>query len=309
MENYDLDDHGLRSEYESFRKAFEQGTENKTRKWLTLMLVLFIILMLLPWTQNIQAPGIITTRMPEQRPQELNSIIAGRIEKWYVKEGDMVKKGDTILRLSEVKAEYLDPELLQRTDEQIKAKEKTVDFYRDKVVAIENQIIALVQARDLKLEQLRNKIQQAQLIVQSDSMALEAAKTELNIATDQYRRQKELYDAGLKSLTELEQRKQALQNAEAKRTIAENKFINAKNDLLNARIELTQTEREYSEKIAKAESEKFATLSMVTTGEGEIAKLENLFSSYAIRNEFYYVLAPQSGQITRTVKAGIGEVV
>ncbi|MCS6934331.1 MAG: HlyD family secretion protein, partial [Chitinophagales bacterium] len=44
-------------------------------------------------------------------------------------------------------------------------------------------------------------------------------------------------------------------------------------------------------------------------GEGEIAKLENLFSSYAIRNEFYYVLAPQSGQITRTVKAGIGEVV
>lgn len=309
MKANENDDLGLGKQYSSYRKAFEQGTEHSTQKWMGFMLLLGLIVLLLPWTQNIQAPGIVTTRMPEQRPQELNSIIAGKIEKWFVKEGDMVKKGDTILRLSEVKETYLDPQLLQRTDDQIKAKEKTVDFYRDKVVAIDNQLLALSQARNLKLEQLRNKIQQAALYVQSDSMALEAAKTELSIAQEQFKRQKELYDAGLKSLTELEQRKQSLQNAEAKRTIAENKFTNAKNDYLNARIELNQTEREYSEKLAKAESEKFATLSMVTTGEGDIAKLENQFSNYAIRNAFYYITAPQNGQITRTIKAGIGEVV
>lgn len=309
MKVNDNDDLGLGKQYVSYRKAFEQGTEHSTRKWMGIMLLIGVVILLLPWTQNIQAPGVVTTRMPEQRPQELNSIIAGKIEKWYVKEGDVVNKGDTILRISEVKETYLDPQLLQRTDDQIKAKEKTVDFYRDKVVAIDNQLLALTQARDLKLEQLRNKIQQAILYVQSDSMALEASKTELSISQEQYKRQKELYDAGLKSLTELEQRKQALQNAEAKRTIAENKFTNAKNDYLNARIELNQTDREYSEKIAKAASEKFATLSMVTTGEGDIAKLENQFSNYAIRNAFYYITAPQNGQITRTIKAGIGEVV
>lgn len=309
MKVNDNDDLGLGKQYVSYRKAFEHGTEHSTRKWMGIMLLIGVVTLLLPWTQNIQAPGVVTTRMPEQRPQELNSIIAGKIEKWYVKEGDVVNKGDTILRISEVKETYLDPQLLQRTDDQIKAKEKTVDFYRDKVVAIDNQLLALTQARDLKLEQLRNKIQQAILYVQSDSMALEASKTELSISQEQYKRQKELYDAGLKSLTELEQRKQALQNAEAKRTIAENKFTNAKNDYLNARIELNQTDREYSEKIAKAASEKFATLSMVTTGEGDIAKLENQFSNYAIRNAFYYITAPQNGQITRTIKAGIGEVV
>jgi adhesin transport system membrane fusion protein len=167
----------------------------------------------------------------------------------------------------------------------------------------------MYQARELKLEQLRNKIQQATLYVQSDSMAFEAAKTELKISQDQFKRQEELYKQGLKSLTELEQRKQQLQNAEAKRAIAENKFINAKNDLLNARIELNQTDREYSEKISKAEGEKFSTLSDVTTGEGDISKLKNQFSNYAIRNAFYYVLAPQDGQITKTISAGIGEVV
>lgn len=298
-----------KQEFTSFQKAFEVGSEQNTRKWLLGCTIVLILVLLLPWTQNIQAPGIITTRSPEQRPQQLNSIIAGRIEKWYVKEGDMVNKGDTILKITEVKENYLDPELLKRTEEQIKAKEGTVDFYRDKVAATQSQIAALYQARELKMEQLRNKVKQAVLYVQSDSMSFEAVKTELRIAQDQYKRQEELYKQGLKSLTELEQRRQQLQNAEAKRIIAENKFTNAKNDLLNARIELNQTDREYSEKISKAESDKFATLSEVTSGEGDIAKLKNQFANYAIRNAFYYVLAPQDGQITQTISAGIGEVV
>lgn len=298
-----------KSQYASFHKAFNDNNGTKTIYWLAGFTLILLGISLLPWTQNIQAPGIITTRSPEQRPQELNAIIAGRIEKWFVKEGDVVKKGDTILKITEVKDNYLDPELLKRTEEQIKAKEGTVDFYRDKVGATQNQIRALYDARELKLEQLRNKIQQAILYVQSDSMALQASTTELNIAREQFKRQQELYKQGLKSLTELEQRQQQLQNAEAKRTIAENKFINAKNDLLNARIELNTTDREYSEKISKAESDKFASLSDITNGEGDVAKLKNQFSNYAIRNAFYYVVAPQNGQITKTISAGIGEVV
>jgi multidrug resistance efflux pump len=140
-------------------------------------------------------------------------------------------------------------------------------------------------------------------------MALKAAETELKIAQDQYKRQEELYKQGLKSLTELEQRKQQLQNAEAKITTAANKFANTKNDLLIAKIELNQTDNEYSEKMSKAESDKFAALSEITNGESEVAKLKNQFSNYSIRNAFYYVLAPQDGQITKTISAGIGEIV
>lgn len=298
-----------KNEFTSFRKAFDSDGDTNTIKWMLGISLALLVFLFLPWTQNIQAPGLITTRSPEQRPQELNSIIAGRIEKWYVKEGDVVKKGDTILKITEVKEDYLDPELLKRTEEQIKAKEGTVDFYRNKIGAIQSQLQATYETRELNMEMLRNKIKQAILNVQSDSMAYEAAKTEFKIAQDQFKRQEELYKQGLKSLTELEQRKQQLQNSEAKRTMAENKFINAKNDLLNTRIDLNQTDREYSGKIAKLESDKFATLGEVTTGEGEVAKLRNQFSNYAIRNAFYYVLAPQDGQITKTVSAGIGEVV
>lgn len=294
---------------QSWRKVAVPSTAVRPVRVLAVFAVALLLFVFLPWTQTIFAPGVITTRSPEQRPQEVNAIIAGGIEKWYVREGDMVKKGDTIIKLTEVKDNYLDPQLLKRTEEQIRAKEQTIDFYRDKVAANQSQLMALTQARDLKLQQARNKVKQAVLYVQSDSMALVAATTELKIARDQYGRQKELYDAGLKSLTELEQRRQALQNAEAKALVAENKFTNAGNDLINARIEVNQIERDYSEKIAKITSDRFAVLSDISSGEADVAKLKNQFSNYAIRNGFYFVLAPQAGQITRTIAAGVGEVV
>ncbi len=85
-----------------------------------------LIFMFLPWTQNIRATGNLTALRPEQRPQTIQSVIGGRIEQWYVQEGDFVKKGDTIIFLSEVKDEYFDPQLLARTQEQLTAKEGAV---------------------------------------------------------------------------------------------------------------------------------------------------------------------------------------
>jgi adhesin transport system membrane fusion protein len=48
----------------------------------------FLGSLFLPWTQNIQAKGYVTTRAPEQRPQAIQSVISGKLEKWYVQEGD-----------------------------------------------------------------------------------------------------------------------------------------------------------------------------------------------------------------------------
>jgi multidrug efflux pump subunit AcrA (membrane-fusion protein) len=298
-----------KQQFKSYQKTFRETQEGRRRNILRNISIVALLVLFLPWTQNIRAPGKVTTLRPQQRPQELNSIIAGRIEKWYVREGDMVREGDTIIKITEVKEAYLDPELLKRTDEQITAKQTTIENYKGKAQAIDLQLRALQEARDFKLSQAAIKIQQAEFYVQSDSMALVAAINDLNIATAQFIRQKELYDAGLKSLTELEQRNQALQNAQAKKIAAENKFLASKNELINAKIELNSIQREYSEKIAKANSEKFSTLGNVAESEGEIAKLKNLFKNYAIRSGFYYITAPQSGQITKTIKAGIGEIV
>lgn len=74
-------------------------------------LIVFIIILLLPWRQTIPGRGTVTALRPEDRPQTVQNQIGGRIERWAVSDGQEVKKGDTILVISETSQSYFDPEL------------------------------------------------------------------------------------------------------------------------------------------------------------------------------------------------------
>ena len=295
--------------YNSYNKIYRHGKISRIRYWFYGFIILMLIILFLPWTQNIRAKGTVTTLRQEQRPQQMNTVIPGKIVKWHVKEGDFVKPGDTIVELAEIKDDYLDPSLVKRTKEQLTAKELSVDYYQSKVEVTQSQIGALNAARELKQNQLQNKMQQLRLKVQSDSMDLIAANNDLKIADLQYKRQKALFDSGLVSLTQLEQRNQVYQNATAKNVSAENKLAAARQDLTITQIEMNSIEQEYAEKISKAQGDQFQSLSQIATGQSDIAKLENQFANYSIRSGLYYITAPQSGQVTKAKRAGIGEIV
>lgn len=293
----------------SFATVYRAGKNSTIRYWVYGILLTMLVVLLLPWTQNIRARGSVTTLRQEQRPQELNTIIAGRIVKWHIKEGDFVHAGDTIAQLAEIKDSYLDPDLLSRTQEQINAKSASIEAYTQKAVANAAQMAAIEQARRLKQEQLQNKLSQLELKITSDSFEAIAARNEYKIADEQYRRQKVMRDSGLASLVQVEQRLQSYQNALAKKVSAEIKFTNTKTDLTNTKIELSQIAQEYAEKVFKAQAERAAAQSEVAAGRGELAKLSNQYSNYAIRAGQYYLLAPQDGQVIKASKAGINEIV
>lgn len=297
------------SQFKSFVATAAPTKRLRKTKWMLIILGIMIGALLLPWTQNIRSRGNVSTLNPEQRPQEVNSLISARISKWYIQNGDFVKKGDTLLALAETKDEYLDPELLQRTTEQLNAKSQSADFYRNKVNTSLQQITALEEGLELKLSQLKIKLRQYTLQVQSDSMAMSAAAGQFKIATVQVQRQEELFKAGLKSLVELEARQQYFQDALAKKIGTENKFQNSKNELVNIRLELSSASQEYSEKISKAAGDKYAALSEVASSDGEASKLRNVLFNYSARKSFHYIIAPQDGQVLQGAKAGIGETV
>ncbi|HEX4886771.1 MAG TPA: HlyD family efflux transporter periplasmic adaptor subunit [Luteibaculaceae bacterium] len=298
-----------RSKYKSFHLVKEYHPERIFRRILWVLMGLMLLLMFMPWTQNIRTRGYLTALRPDQRPQTIHSIIAGRIEKWYVGEGDFVKRGDTILFISEIKDEYFDPKLLSRTEEQIKAKELSVNSYMEKVRALDTQIDALIQTRKLKLEQAQNYVQQAQLKIQSDSIDVQAAVTNFTIAQRQLERMEQLYKDGLKSLTDLEARRLKLQEALAKKISAENKLLSSRNELINAEVELGSLDGQYADKLAKAESDKYAALSSMYDAEAVVTKMQNQYSNYSVRTGYYVIRAPQDGFITKAIKTGIGETV
>ncbi len=293
----------------AYKAIYRHDKSSRIKHWALGFLIALLIIMFLPWTQNIRARGSVTTLRQEQRPQELNSIIPGKIMKWYVKEGDLVKTGDTILQISEVKDDYLDPNLVNRTNEQLGAKQMSIEYYKSKVTATETQIGALGNNRLLKQTQLQNKLQQLRLKLQSDSVETIAANNDYKIAEQQYKRQQAMYDSGLVSLTQLEQRNQVFQNALAKRISAENKIGSTRQDLLIARIEMDAINQDYVEKVSKAQSDQFQSLSQIAGGQGDVAKLQNQYSNYNIRSGMYFITAPQAGQITKAKKAGIGEII
>lgn len=296
-----------RGEFSTLSNVEKKRSGKVLIRLVTAFFVTLFVTMFLPWTQNIGAPGEVTTLKPSQRPQTIHSVIAGRIENWYVQEGDYVDKGDTILFISEVKDAYFDPQLLPRTEQQLVAKELSVKSYMEKVKALDNQIDALVQTSRLKLEQARNKLKQSGLKVVSDSMDYQAARINLNIADQQYKRLEELYKEGLKSLTDLENRKLTLQKRQAEQISKENKLLTSRNELINAQVEIVSVENQYRNSVAKAESDKYTAMSSMYDAEIAVTKLQNQYMNYSIRTGLYYITAPQNGYVTEAIQSGIGE--
>ncbi|WP_350286400.1 biotin/lipoyl-binding protein [uncultured Croceitalea sp.] len=295
------------SDFKAVQRVSHRRHYKHFNRFLLAFSIIFLIILFLPWTQNVSGKGFLTTLTPDQRPQTIQSPIPGRIEKWYVREGDFVEKGDTILHISEIKNEYFDPNLVERTGQQIKAKEMSVTSYQEKVKALNTQIGALSSERGLKLEQAKNKLLQSGLKVQSDSIDLEAAKTNIMIAERQYDRTVQLESEGLKAVTDVEEKRLKLQETQAKLISQKNKLLASKNEVINAQVEISRVQAEYTDKISKARSDMFTAQSNQFDSEAQVTKLENEFTNYSIRNDLYYIRAPQSGFINRAIQGGIGE--
>jgi multidrug resistance efflux pump len=278
-------------------------------KIIVIVSIFGLICLMLPWTQNISGSGAVTTLKPNQRPQTIQSVISGRIEKWYVKEGDFVKKGDTIMFISEIKEEYLDPNLGLNTKNQMNAKELALESYGSKVNVLSTQIQSIENEQELKIEQALNKIKQSVLKIKSDSIDLVAVKTQLKIANTQFNRATQLNKEGLKPMTDVEEKRLKLQEVEAKIITQENKLLTSRNEYINARVETNRIKAEYAEKVSKAKSEQFTALSNQFDTDAQVNKLKNQYANYSIRNGLYYIKAAQNGYVNRAIQAGIGETI
>jgi multidrug resistance efflux pump len=290
-------------------KIYNHQYKTQTKRLVYGILIIALIVMFMPWTQTISSYGKVSTLNPTQRPQTIQSRISGRIERWYVNEGDHLKKGDTIAYISEIKEDYFDPNLIIRTEDQVKSKQSSIQSYEEKVNSIDNQIGAINSTLNLKIEQLLNKIKQGKLKVESDSIDFVTSANNYKISEDQFKRFEELLQKGVISKTDFENRKAKQQEALSKKITSENKWRNSKNELINTFIELNTAKQEYNEKLMKAESDKFSTLSSLYDAEIGLTKMQNQLTNYTIRNKYYYVTAPQDGYVTKTFVLGVGEIV
>jgi multidrug efflux pump subunit AcrA (membrane-fusion protein) len=73
------------------------------------IIVAVAFLIYAPWVQTTSGRGVVTTLNPNERRQDINALVPGRIVEWFVRDGSQVKKGDPIVRIADI-----DPNLLDR---------------------------------------------------------------------------------------------------------------------------------------------------------------------------------------------------
>ncbi|NNE25490.1 MAG: HlyD family efflux transporter periplasmic adaptor subunit [Saprospiraceae bacterium] len=263
----------------------------------------------LPWTQNIRSFGYVTTLNPDDKPQAVQSLIEGRIKTWFVREGDIVNAGDTIAIITESKEEYLDPQLLDNTQGQIVAKGASAEAYKQKIINLDDQLTALIQNKDAKLEQNEIKIRQSRLKIKTDSMELIAARIKEQNTFNQYVRTDTLYSKGIRSLTELEIKKLSYQEAQAKVVQLENKIDTERQEITNLIANRRAITSELNDKIAKTKSEQNSALSSQMDTEATVDKLTSEYNKYKTRSDNYVLRSPIDGIVTQVMETGIGEMI
>ncbi len=81
--------------------------------WILALGAVSIILFLtfVPWVQTTAGAGSVTALSPNDRLQEINALVSGRIETWHVRDGSRVKAGEPIVEIVDN-----DPLLLDRLE-------------------------------------------------------------------------------------------------------------------------------------------------------------------------------------------------
>lgn len=293
----------------SFGMLGNPWARRRTLRAVGVLLLMAFLAMWLPWTQYVRARGTVTNLRPDLRPQALMAAIPGRIAAWYVQEGDAVQAGDTLVRITEIKAEYADPALLERTQEKLAAAKGQRDAYTAGIEAYSKRKAAMEANRDLDLSVAAQKVEQARLKVAADSAKAMAARLDAEVATTRLARREAMYEEGLASLTDLEARRLENRKADAAFTAAEADWTASRAAHVAAELSLAAKRREYADKLASLAVDRAKAEAELAGADAKVAELRNQLANYEAREGFRYILAPQAGRIAQALTMGLGETV
>ena len=260
-----------------------------------------LLLTITPWQQTSPGTGRVIAYVPEERQQNLEAPIEGRVLRWHVREGSLVKQGDPIVDLSDN-----DPEFLMRLRSEREAVAARLESARARASSLKSRIALLADSRSNAIAAAESRIAMAAQRVVAAAQAVTLAEAQLAAARFNIDRQKSLAAGGLtsrrqleltdveltRSQTELERARVALSAAKAERIALESDRLKAESDG-NAAIDDARASQ------AAAEAE-------VANASAELARMDVRVARQSAQS----VVAPRAGSVFRIIANGhTGEIV
>jgi membrane fusion protein, adhesin transport system len=274
----------------------------KVIAYLTLILVILFIMILAftPWQQTVMGSGRLVAYAPLDRQQFIEAPIDGRIVKWYVMEGSIVKKDDLILEISDN-----DPLFLSRLTEEKVAVESRIVSIEARADSIRARIRSLEASASNAISAAKSRTRMSSDRVEAAEHAVEAAEAVYKTATLNSNRQKNLFKQGLAS-----QRAVEMAEMEEARSFTElNRAKNALSAAKSERIALTSDQSKVatdgSASIEDAKAALSSVLADLANAQAELPRISARLS----RQQSQVVKAPRDGTIMRLIVSQDGEMV
>jgi multidrug efflux pump subunit AcrA (membrane-fusion protein) len=258
-----------------------------------------LLMLLLPWVQNIQGYGEVMAFLPNERQQTVDSPVSGRVLRWHVREGTEVKKGDLLAEVADI-----DPEVLGRLEGQrgqleakIRAKEEELSAYRLQLAQIEA-------ARDLQVGAARQRLDASSEKARGARESVASAEASLAAATVQEERMRRLLGSGVVSRRDVEVAQRDAEVARRNLNSARANLRSAQADLGVAGVEVDRTRTDAQARVESASATANKTAGELAEARQSMLKLEVDLA----RQRAQDVHSPQDGMVYRIVSQSDAQV-
>lgn len=253
-----------------------------------------------PWQQNVAASGKVSALDPFDRIQSIAAPVSGRVAKAWVAEGSRVEEGDRLLEIVD-----LDPEMLDRLQQQRDALEAKLEAARERVLVYQKQVEALSSARDMGVESTENQAEAAEADLRSARHGVEAAEANVDQARLNFDRQRQLVEEGLASNLDFEVAERVYKQAQAELEQRRQTLRASSNDVSARKAEIGKLRTESQARIESARAEQQSAQSEVAAEQQQLATLDVRIA----QQNTQLVSAPRSGTIFRIFASPGAELV
>ncbi|MBP9111707.1 MAG: HlyD family efflux transporter periplasmic adaptor subunit [Polyangiaceae bacterium] len=266
-----------------------------------LLLLVGAVLILTPWQQSAPGEGRVVAYAPDERRQNLEAPIEGRVLKWYVHEGSTVKKGDPIVDLTDN-----DPDIMSRLRSERDSIAARLDAAKARARSMEFRIDSLEDSRKSGIAAAESRIKMATQRVAAAEQAVALANATLKAARLNIERQRALTAQGLTSkrqleLTELEESRSQAEVERAKVSLAA-----ARSEEVALSADRQKVGNDGSASINDGRASQSAAEAEVANASAELARVEVRLARQSAQS----IVAPRDGTIFRIVANGhAGEIV
>jgi len=276
------------------RSLRDVGTPQPARSLARVALAAFLAaalaLAVVPWQQTAPGKGRVIGFAPLDRQQAVEAPIDGRVARWHVREGSVVRKGDPLVDLVDV-----DPGLVGRIRQEADALRARIAAAEARAASLGTRASALGSARGQALAGAGARRRMAADRTRAAREALAAAEAAVTTARLNRARQQRLEDRGLAAVRARELAELDLARAATDRERANATLAAARAEELALAADLARAGWDGGAAVADAQAARAAALAEAAGARAELARIETRQS----RQRAQAVTAPRDGVVLR----------